>query len=123
MKPSQKLDRICIQKIVNYIGEIKLCFEHFHVDTHEDFENARLSQLATTQLITNIYELKKKIRSESLNRMPEFNKLKLSVARNVASHEYENIDTEMIYHICEKLLSKGINDELIEVITDDADDE
>jgi uncharacterized protein with HEPN domain len=75
-------------------------------------KSERLSQFAVTQIITNIYELKKKLTPEVLIDMPNFDKIKLAGARNIASHDYEQVNFRMIYDICDMLTSEAVESEL-----------
>jgi uncharacterized protein with HEPN domain len=118
MRQSEKTDIICVGKILKYIGEISDCFEHFNISSCSGFKESRLSQLAITQLITNIYSLKQKIKPDTLPNLPEFDRLRLVTARNIASHDYERVNFEIIYDICKRLTSKNIVNELTEVIRD-----
>ncbi len=112
MKQSNETDKICIEKIIKYIGDIQTCFNHFNITTYSEFENQRLAQLAITQSITNIYETKKYLQQATLYNIPDFDKIKIGVARNIASHDYESINFETIYRICTKLLSSHIKEVL-----------
>ena len=124
MKPGIKTDSICAGKILKYVNDIKDCFEHFNIISHNDFKAARLSQFAITQIITNIYEIKKMVTPETLTSLPEFNKIKIAGARNIASHDYEQINFRMIYDICDMLMNKKVLDELKGVVDrGDGDDE
>ena len=116
MKPSEKTDIVCIKKIIKYIGSINECFTHFKINSHEDLENTHLAQLAVTQAITNIYEAKKRFRPEAISLIPNFDKIKISRARNIASHDYESVDFVIIYGICQGLMRNSVLDELNEVI-------
>jgi uncharacterized protein with HEPN domain len=116
MKQSRKTDRLCAEKILRHIGDLKNCLTHFEIKSHRDFENKRLSQFAATQIITIIHELKIKITAETLCKLPEFNKIKIAGARNIASHDYEKINFRMIFDICKMLTSEDIENELNGVI-------
>lgn len=62
----------------------------------------KLAQFAIIQIITNIHELKKKLTDEVLLKLPEFDKIRLANARNIASHDYDSLDFEAIYTICKR---------------------
>lgn len=108
MKQSLENDKICIEKIMNYIGDIKDCFTHFDINSYSDIESERIAQLAITQCITNIYETKKNVQQTTLDNIPEFDQIKLSTARNIASHDYDSLNFEVIYRISTKLMSDKI---------------
>ena len=113
MKKSDKTDKICIEKILRYIGYIQECFEHYEIKNHSDLEDKKLAQFAITQIITNIHELRKKLTDEVLLKLPEFDKIRLSNARNIASHDYDSLDFEAVYRICNRrLLSENVKNEL-----------
>ena len=121
MKKSEKTDKICIKKILEYIDDIKDCFDHYSIESYKNLENKRIAQYAITQIITNIYELKKKIGDETLSKLPEFDKIRLAGARNIASHNYDRVNFEIIYDICKMLLNVKIERELKEVAKDGGD--
>ena len=113
MKKSERTDKVCIEKILGYIGDIKECFEHYGINSHEELEDKKLAQYATTQILTNIYGLKKKVTESTLSNLPEFDKIRLATARNIASHDYDEINFKIVYDICKKkLLSETVMNEL-----------
>ena len=113
MKKNNKTDKICIEKILGYVEHIRDCFERYNIKSHNDLENEKLAQFAITQIITNIHELKKKLTDEALLKLPEFDKIRLAGARNIASHDYDSLDFEVIYRICKRrLLSENVKNEL-----------
>ena len=109
---SYKTDKICIEKIIKYINDIKTCFSHFDINSPDDLENTRLAQLAITQSITNIHEIKKHMEQEVLDSLSDFNGIKISAARNIASHDYENVNFKIIYDVCNKLTADAVTEEL-----------
>ena len=117
MRPNAKADAIRAEKILKYIVDIKDCFEHFSIKSYNDLKSKRLAQLAVTQIITSIYELKKNITPDALTLLPEFNKIKIAGARNIASHDYERINFKIIYDICDMLIRASVVEELEEVIS------
>jgi len=116
VKPSAKTDIICVEKILKYIDDIKDCLEHFNIKSHNDLKSTRLSQLAITQVITNICEVKKKITPETLQNLQKFDRIKVVGARNIASHDYERINFKIIYDICNMLSCDKVIAELKEVV-------
>ncbi|MCL1862473.1 MAG: hypothetical protein FWF78_02775 [Defluviitaleaceae bacterium] len=112
MKQGSKTDEICLVKVLRHIGDLRDCLAHFEINTHKDFESRRLAQFATTQIITIIHGLKKSIKPETLEKTPEFNKIKIAGARNVASHEYDKVNFRMIFDICTMLTSKKVSAEI-----------
>ena len=108
MKQSFETDKICIEKIINYIDDIQDCFLHFDIYSYNDFGRKRLAQFAISQIITNIYETKKDMQQATLDKIPEFDKIRLAATRNIASHDYENLNFKIIYEICGKLNSEQI---------------
>ena len=112
MKQSKKLDVICISKILKYIRTINDSYTMFNIRNANDLDGNDICQLAITQAITNIYQLRQKIREESLTQMPLFNKIGLKAARNIASHDYDSLDFNIIYKRTLQLLRQEISDEL-----------
>jgi uncharacterized protein with HEPN domain len=112
MEKNHENDIVYIEKILKYISLIEETFGHFNITGAEELILSEIAELAVTQIITNIYESKKKLSGEALNNLTEFNKLRISGARNIASHDYENLNFHIIYSICEKLVSEKIRKEL-----------
>ncbi|MCL1994680.1 MAG: hypothetical protein FWG63_00570 [Defluviitaleaceae bacterium] len=113
MKKNHKTDKICIEKILAYIGYVEECFRQYEIKSPEDLEDQKLAQFAITQIITNIYELKKKLTNEILLKLPEFDKIRLANARNIASHDYDSLDFETIYRLCKlRILNESVKNEL-----------
>lgn len=106
MKQSLETDKVCIEKILKYIDGIQDCFTRLDINSYLDFEKDGIAQLAVTQSITNLHEAKKQIQQVTLDNIAEFDKIKLAVARNIASHDYESVNFETIYRICSRLLSQ-----------------
>jgi len=112
MEKNAENDKIYIEKILKYIDLLKEAFEHFGIKKSDDLMDSELAQLTVSQLITNIYETRKNITDETLGILTGFNKLKLAGARNIASHDYENLNFYIVYDICKKLISVTIGEEL-----------
>ena len=98
MKQSKKFDAICIGKILKYIHTINEAYTMFGISNADDLDGNSVCQLAVTQAITNIYQLRQKIQEETLVLMPLFAKLRLGLkaARNIASHDYDSLDFSII---------------------------
>ena len=112
MDTNHKTDKACIEKILKYMNDIRTCISHFNIDSFEVLQDKRLAQLAITQSITNIHEVKRLIDEDVLDKMPTFAGIKLSAARNIASHDYENVNFRIIYDVCKKLTASDITEEL-----------
>lgn len=112
MRKSAACDKICIEKIVKNIDRIKTAYAHFGIKAPVDLMNCDLAQLAVTQAITNIYEAKKLFRQETLNNIKEFDMIRISATRNIASHDYDSVNFNIIYDISVKLMSKQIKEVL-----------
>lgn len=112
MKKSSELDKQCIEKILKNINRIKSAFEHFNINSLADFQNCDLAQLAITQAITNIHESKKHMQDDTLVKLQEFDTIRLSGTRNIASHDYDSLNEKVVYEICLKLLAKQVNEVL-----------
>jgi len=112
MKQSDRLDIVCISKLLKYIQTLRDAYGMFNITSAEDLAANDICQLAVTQIITNIYELKLKMRSKTLDRTPVFNKIGLKASRNIASHDYDSLDFEIIYKRTCQLLKQEVSDEL-----------
>ena len=112
MKQSNKLDVICINKILKYIKNINEAYDTFQIGSADDLEKNVICHLAITQIITNIYEIKLKIQDATLAKMPLFYKIGLKAARNIASHDYDSLDFDIIYKRTCQLLKPEVLNEL-----------
>jgi uncharacterized protein with HEPN domain len=86
----------------------------FNISSADDLEKNHICQLAITQAITNIYELRQRIKSDTIDKMPLFSRLKLGLkaARNIASHDYDSLDFKIVFKIINRLTSQQIINEL-----------
>ena len=114
MKQSEELDAVCIGRILKYIQTIKDAYTTLCIRNANDLAVNDICQLAVTQAITNIYELREKIQDETLTQMPLFAQFRLGLkaARNIASHDYESLDFGVIYKITNRLFDQRIINEL-----------
>lgn len=62
-----------------------------------------MAQAACTQFITNIYEDKKKLRDETLDKLIELNKVRLDTGC-----DYDNLDFSLIFSICFQLIKAAV---------------
>ena len=118
MKQSTKTDLVCIKKILKYIALIDKTYSQLKVNSLQDLESNEICQLAIAQAVTNIYEVKKQIQEHTLCKAPEFNKILLKAARNIASHDYDSLDFKIIYRRTLQLLKHEITVELEAIIND-----
>ena len=104
----------CIEKILKWTMKISEVLDRFDIQKYEDFEQNEICQLAITQLITNIYELTKKVEKDVLDAMPILTKSRsgLKSARNISSHDYESIDFRIMYRLVCDLTSDNFQNEL-----------
>jgi len=111
-------DTIIINKILRYTDELKRISEKFEIKTHNDLANEYIALSSATQTITNISELKKLLDNELLNKIPEFNKIKINTMRHIASHDYDNISPYAVFSVMDKLTSENIINEMEAIIND-----
>ncbi|MCL2351931.1 MAG: DUF86 domain-containing protein [Firmicutes bacterium] len=116
MRESSEYDAQKINSIIRHILNIKKCFALNGIIDPNNLKHDEISQAACTQFITNIYEAKNKLGEERSNMLNELNKINLSGARNIASHDYDNIDFGIIYSICKKLTASKVLSELYAVL-------
>ena len=124
MKQSATMDVQCLERIINHIGSIKKAFEFFKIRALTDFVNSDVCQLAVTQAITNISELRRKLSTDTLDKLILFSKMGivLKTARNIAGHDYEMLDFGIIFDTANKLQRKQLLDEMEVMIDELADD-
>jgi uncharacterized protein with HEPN domain len=105
MRQTEKTDVICIEKVLRYIALINETYSKFSVRSLENLEDDAICQLAIAQLMTNIHEVQKKIRTETMDKLPLFSALRsrLKAARNIASHDYESVSFEIVYSTTKRL--------------------
>ena len=122
MKLSAKTDIECLERIMKHIGSIKKAYTAFGIETLNDFLGSDVCQLAVSQALTNVYELRKKLREETLAKMPNFQQIRLHAARNIASHDYDSLDFEIIYRRVNQLLREEIHTEMEDALNELAND-
>jgi len=54
--------------------------------------------------------------TETLSDLQTFSRVRVTGARNIASHDYERVNFEIIYDICKMLICEKVTNELREVI-------
>ena len=103
-----------IEKILKWIFKIQDVLSEFSVQNLSDFEDNETCQLAISQLITNIHELVKKVDDDFYTCVPKFIKLRrrIKLSRNIASHDYESLDIDIIYKLLQSLTHIEIIEEL-----------
>ena len=107
-----------LERILKWINKMKDVFAEFNIENFDDFESNETCQLAINQLVTNIYELMKKIDVNFYNKIPLLIKLRrrLKLSRNIASHDYEQLDLDIVYKLIISLASQEIISELEAVL-------
>jgi len=58
------------------------------------------------------------VTSETIAKVPTVDKVRLKTARNIASHDYDSLDFDIIYRITLQLISKEVSKELEAVAND-----
>ena len=116
MKKSNAQDIQQLSNIIKSITNIKICFEQHGVNNSNDFKRDVIAQAACTQFITNIYESKKKLQDETVDKLVELNKIKIAGARHIASHDYESVNFIVIHSICRSLIERAVLSQLNEII-------
>ncbi len=118
MKQSNTFDIVCIGKVLKYIKNIEKAYATFSIVNADDLAENELCHLAITQIITNIYEAKQKMQNTTLEKVPLFNKIGLKAARNIASHDYDSLDFDVVYKRTCQLLKPEVQNELEAAIDD-----
>jgi uncharacterized protein with HEPN domain len=118
MEKSIKLDINKINGIIKSLTNIKKCFDQHSVNNANNLKNDEVAQAACTQFITNIYEDKKKLRDETLNKLIELNKIRLAGARNIASHDYDSLEFSVIFLICTQLTKAAVLSEAYKILSE-----
>lgn len=118
MKKSPEQDISKLNSILKYLTNIKKCLNQNNIKNVTDLKNDEIAQAACTQFITNIHEAKNKLQDETNNKLTELNKIKLSGARNIASHDYDSVNFAVIFNICKQLTEESIFEEVKEVLSE-----
>ncbi len=105
-------DCVALSKITKYILDIKNIYETLDINSSNDLRNNRIAQLAVTQSITNIYETKKHIQNSTIETLVYFNGIILKTARHISSHDYEQVDFEIIFKLVKRLLNPNCKNEI-----------
>jgi len=114
----------CIGRILKWINKMRNLLNEFSILDFDDFENNETCQLAISQLITNVYELVRKIDENFYIHIPKFIKLRnrIKLSRNIASHEYEFLDLDIVYRLVLNLTDEKIINELEAAIIESEND-
>lgn len=118
MKKSPAQDAQKLRSIIKSIINIGDCFQQRNIDNADNLNCDALAQAACTQFITNIYEAKKRLQDETINKLPELNKIRLASARHIASHDYDSLEFVVIFGICKQLSRAKILAELYGVLSE-----
>ena len=118
VKQTNKTDAICATKILKHIQSVRDAFAIFKIKSSADFLSSHICQLAVAQAMTNVFELRKKLREEVVDNMPHFGRLRLKATRNIASHDYDSLDFAILFKQTQQLLDSEVNKEL-EALRDD----
>jgi len=116
MKPSPELDMYCVEKILKYIKNIRQAYATYNIFRAHELATNELCHFAITQIITNIYETKIKLTDDALAQIPKFAKIRLRTARNIASHDYDSVDFDIVYRITLQLTSNEVVKELEAIV-------
>jgi len=116
MKKSFNTDTQCIVKILRYIDDIQAILDNDNVKSFQDLSNSLSAKYAVTQLLTNVYELSRKLQDSTLQSLKGFNSPVLKKARQIASHDYDAIDFRSIYNLCLNLTGEAVRKELQECL-------
>ena len=116
MQKSYENDILRLSRIRKSIINIKKCFEDYKIESANHLKIEAIAQAACTQFITNIYENKNKLLDETYIKLSLFNKIKLAGSRNIASHDYDNVNFVVIYKICNQLIQEEILSEIQTII-------
>ena len=108
----------CIEKILRWTLKTQDVLDKFAIHDYADFEHDEICQLALNQLITNIYELTKKIDNEVLDKMPILSKSRFGLknARNISSHDYDSLDFKIVYRLVKDLTNTNFKKELEDML-------
>ena len=116
MGKSEARDIKNLHAIIKSITNIKKAFEQGDINNARNLKNDEIVQAACTQFITNIFEAKENrdsgLREETYCKLNELNRIKLRGARQIASHDYDNVDLYVIYDICMKLTRATVLSEI-----------
>jgi hypothetical protein len=99
MKKSIDADIQNLNNIIRSISNIKRAFVQNEIESANILKYDELTQAACTQLITNIQESKKNLREKIYSKFLALNRIKLAPARNLASHNYDSLDFDIIYDL------------------------
>ena len=112
MKASREIDRQTAERILKYIDDLARIFRSENIETYQCLKDSLSAKYASTQLLTNIYELTKLMRGETLSNMKNFYTPELRRTRNVASHDYSAVDFRSVHFLCVTLMGKKVREEL-----------
>jgi uncharacterized protein with HEPN domain len=97
----QSKDRIVIQKIINYINEVK---EYVGDMTTDDFLKDKKTMTACAFSVSQVGELAKEVSAETQTKYNNIPWQAIKGMRNKIVHDYENIDLAVLWGTIEKSL-------------------
>lgn len=119
MKKSIAVDKQCITKMLKYIEEIKMIIDDGNIASFQDLKASLIHKYAVTQIITNIYELSKKMQDSTLQELKYLDMRMLRTARQIASHNYDALDFRSIFNLCSDLADDLLISELISCLEEE----
>lgn len=111
-------DRITIQKIINYINDVKKYVDNY---TTEDFLEDKKTMTACAFTVSQIGELAKDISIETQEKYKDIPWQSIKGMRNKIVHDYENIDLAVLWGTIKNSLP-GLKEELEEILFKDAEE-
>ena len=112
MKKSTLTNVNHIKRIIKEIKIINDTTNYFNLNNPVEFEKSDIAQRVFTQCITTIEMTKRLLSDDVKNNITNFNKIKLAKTRNISSHDYDNVDMDIVYKTSSKLIDKNILSEL-----------
>jgi len=112
MKKSTLTNINHIKRILKEIKIINDAMNQFEIIDINEFEKSNLAQRVFTQCITTIEMTKRLLSDDVKNNIKKFNRIKLAKTRNIASHDYDNVDMDIVYEISIRLIDENILSEL-----------
>jgi uncharacterized protein with HEPN domain len=96
-------DEQCLLKIEKYTGKIKEAYEQIKEMDSEEIDQG-LAGYALAQCLTNLYEVITRVNSDKLTRKLWPIVKRTKATRNIAAHDYDSINWDIVKENCRALI-------------------
>ena len=118
MQDQIKKDIKIVNSIIKNINDIKETFEHFGIDNAFELKKEKFAQACFMQFITRLEQDKTMLTKETLLKLKLLNNIDTRNLRNSSSHDYWNVNFDVVFTICTRLIKASVFSELYAVLAE-----